>query len=51
VETPERRQTPADLRALLDMETLVADCDGPREILMLAREMVPEYRPPGKRRI
>lgn len=51
IEPPERSQTPADLLALSDMETLVASCDGPREILMLAREMVPEYRPPGKRRI
>jgi len=51
VEPPEHRQTPADLLAFHDMETLVANCDGPREILMLAREMVPEYRPPGKRRI
>jgi len=48
---PERGQTPADLLAVSDMETLVASCDGPREILMLAREMVPEYRPPGKRKI
>lgn len=39
------------LSGISDIETLVESCDGPREILMLSRELVPEYRPQGRQRV
>jgi len=39
------------LAGISDIETLVESCDGPREILMLSRELVPEYRPQGRQRV
>lgn len=39
------------LAVLSDLEDLISVCDSPREIFALARRLVPEYRPPGRKHL